>query len=278
MELEQFCENAREELRQLYGKVKRHPLTCLGCIIVIIIFVFLLIALPYWRVTKFGITNPKDLADAENSYRATLAQILGGGAVLIGIYFAWKNLEVTKNTLNYNIKSTQKSLEIAHEGQITERFTRAVDQLGAIDKDGNPAIEIRLGGIYALERIADKSEEYYWPIMEILTSYVRMNSNVNNVSDENILPTNSISMDIQANKSMNGARQRKLSLDTQAVLTILGRRKHVLDDWESKRLNMEQVFFEDGDLKKANFQGARLSEANLRNVNFLEANLTNAVL
>lgn len=113
-------------MRQLYGKVKRHPLTCLGCIIVIIIFVFLLIALPYWRVTKFGITNPKDLADAENSYRATLAQILGGGAVLIGIYFAWKNLEVTKNTLNYNIKSTQKSLEIAHEGQITESFTRGL--------------------------------------------------------------------------------------------------------------------------------------------------------
>jgi hypothetical protein len=66
----------------------------------------------------------------ENSYRATLAQILGGIAVGIGIYFAWGNL-IT-----------------AREGQITERFTRAIDQLG------NPSIEIRLGGIYALERIS----------------------------------------------------------------------------------------------------------------------------
>jgi hypothetical protein len=33
--------------------------------------------------------EPKDLAEMENSYRATLAQILGGIAVGIEIYFAW---------------------------------------------------------------------------------------------------------------------------------------------------------------------------------------------
>ena len=37
-------------------------------------------------------------------------------------------------------------------------------------------MEIRLGGIYALERISMESEDYYWPIMEILTAYVRKNS------------------------------------------------------------------------------------------------------
>jgi hypothetical protein len=120
--------------------------------------VLLLLALqyiPHYQVAQFNITNQKDLADAENSYRATLAQILGGSAVAIGIYFAWGNL-IT-----------------AREGQITERFTRAIDQLGAVDKDGNPAIEIRLGGIYALERIVKEPEKDYWPIMEILTAYIR---------------------------------------------------------------------------------------------------------
>ena len=38
--------------------------------------------------------------------------------------------------------TTQPNLNVSQEGQITERFTRAIDQLG------NPAIEIRLGGIY----------------------------------------------------------------------------------------------------------------------------------
>ena len=39
-------------------------------------------------------------------------------------------------------------------------------------------MEIRLGGIYALERISNESEKDYWPIMEILTAYVRKNSSV----------------------------------------------------------------------------------------------------
>jgi hypothetical protein len=66
--------------------------------------------------------------------------------------------------------STWRTLQVNREGQITERFTQAIDQLGATDDKGNKLFEIRLGGIYALERIARESEEDYWPIMEILTA------------------------------------------------------------------------------------------------------------
>ena len=60
----------------------------------------------------------------------------------------------------------------------TERFTRAIDQLGATDdKEGEPKLEIRLGAIYALERIArDSPERDYATIMEVLTAYVRDNA------------------------------------------------------------------------------------------------------
>jgi hypothetical protein len=34
-------------------------------------------------------------------------------------------------------------------------------------------MEIRLGGIYALEGVSQESDEYYWPIMEIFIAYVR---------------------------------------------------------------------------------------------------------
>ncbi|MCA1666553.1 MAG: hypothetical protein LC793_03970, partial [Thermomicrobia bacterium] len=59
---------------------------------------------------------------------------------------------------------------VAREGQITERFTRAIDQLGS-EKD-----EIRLGAIYALERIAKDSRSYQDSIMDILAAYVRRDS------------------------------------------------------------------------------------------------------
>jgi hypothetical protein len=54
----------------------------------------------------------------------------------------------------------------------TERFTRAFDQLGATDDEGGKLFEIRIGGIYAFERIARESEEDYWPIMEFNFSHL----------------------------------------------------------------------------------------------------------
>jgi hypothetical protein len=84
--------------------------------------------------------------------------MLGGIAIGIGLYFTWKKILISQ------------------DGQITERFTRAVDQLGALDQNGNPAFEIRLGRIYALDRISKESEKDSYPIMEILTAYIRKNS------------------------------------------------------------------------------------------------------
>jgi hypothetical protein len=50
---------------------------------------------------------------------------------------------------------------------VTERYTRAIEQLGS-DK-----IDIRLGGIYSLERIATDSTRDHPTIMEVLTAFIR---------------------------------------------------------------------------------------------------------
>jgi len=51
---------------------------------------------------------PTDRAKAVNDIRTTLLQGLGGAALLVGAYFTWRQLQ------------------IAREGQLTERFTTAV--------------------------------------------------------------------------------------------------------------------------------------------------------
>jgi hypothetical protein len=51
--------------------------------------------------------------------------------------------------------------------RITESFSKAVEQLGS-DK-----LEVRLGGIYSLERISKESPDDYWTVMENLTAFVR---------------------------------------------------------------------------------------------------------
>jgi hypothetical protein len=69
-----------------------------------------------------------------------------------------------------HLKAAQDQLVIAQEGQITERFTRAVDQLGS------DQLVVRLGGIYALERIAMNSPRDAATIAEVLSSYIRQHA------------------------------------------------------------------------------------------------------
>ncbi|MDT5082421.1 MAG: hypothetical protein QOJ80_7058, partial [Mycobacterium sp.] len=43
---------------------------------------------------------------------------------------------------------SQQAQVITEQGQVTDRFTKAVEQLGSEDK-----VNVRLGGIYSLERL-----------------------------------------------------------------------------------------------------------------------------
>ena len=70
-------------------------------------------------------------------------------------------------------KATQENIRIAQQGQIADRFTKAIANFG----DGR--MEVWLGGVYSLERIAADSPEYHWQIMEILTTYVRTHAKRN---------------------------------------------------------------------------------------------------
>ena len=254
------------ELREAYEKYKKFKIPSLSvicekasqysktCLLIIVIFlltsIYLMQQIPHWQVALFGINNSTEVAQLENSYRATLAQILGGSAVAVGIYFAWRNIK------------------IAQEGQITERFTRAVDQLG------NKKIGIRLGGIYALERIASESEKDYWPIMEILTAYVRMSSSVDKSRCANFSTIFPLSMDIQnceiAKKEL--LDMNKLS-DIQAALTILGRRKHTYKNGESEKLNLCMTNLGMTNLAMAHFEGANFAMAHLEGTNLTQAHL-----
>ena len=57
--------------------------------------------------------------------------------------------------------------EADRQRRITESFSKAIEQLGS-DK-----LEVRLGGIYALERISQESPQDHWTVMENLTAFVR---------------------------------------------------------------------------------------------------------
>ena len=57
--------------------------------------------------------------------------------------------------------------EADRQRRIVETFSKAVEQLGS-DK-----LEVRVGAIFALERLSKESPDDYWIVMEVLTAFVR---------------------------------------------------------------------------------------------------------
>lgn len=83
--------------------------------LVILLAAFSLLWLPLWQVSQYQINNTTEQATLENQFRTTLAQIIGGGAVAIGIYFTWKNVKVAQATLATNQKNAQDNLKLAQD-------------------------------------------------------------------------------------------------------------------------------------------------------------------
>ena len=155
-----------------------------------------------------------------------------------------------------NLELANKTLELAKEGQVAERFAKAIKQLRATDDRGNPKLNLRSGGIYALERIAHDFEKDHWAIMEVLTAYVRKHSQWKEIE----LPeTNPITTDIEA------------------ILTVIRRR-----NWHYEKsdqiLDLHGTNLHDANLEGAYLRGADLRGAYLRRTNLRSAYLRDALL
>jgi len=114
-------------------------------------------------------------------------------------------------------------------------------------------MEIRLGGIYALERISTESEEDYWPIMEILNAYIRQNSSI----------------------ETEEVKKNKVSMDIQAVLTVIRRREDPANDGKYISFDLQKTYLREANLEGTNLENSNLEDAYLERANPKEAkNLT----
>jgi hypothetical protein len=136
--------------------VAAHPLF-VG-IVLLTLFYLLLWKLPRRYVST--VPEEKDRVDLEWKARQTMAQLVGGAFLLSGLFFTAKILQLS-----------QQTLQTSQEGQITDRFGKAVAQLG------DDKLIIRMGGIYSLSRIAkDSAEKDSQTVLNVLTAFVRENA------------------------------------------------------------------------------------------------------
>jgi uncharacterized protein YjbI with pentapeptide repeats len=238
--------------------------------------VYLLWKVPQWQAAAWarsGSSNPRELFQIENESRGTLGQILSGVAVLTGLIFAWQQLGQTSD-----------NLRVSEEGQITDRFSRAVDQLGS------DQFTIRLGGIYALERIARDSPRDYEPVMEVLTAFARQQSPLPRAGAGTPLAAVSgeIPLDVLAVFKVIGRRtpaQIETELEEGGCLDLTGISAvgANLADYDLRntcwdRSDLRGAIVARADLSQATFVGANLQQANLDSVVAVGADFNNANL
>ena len=232
----------------------------------------------------------------------------------------------------------QRQADIAEQGQITERINKAVGNLGATrsvkrhrissggfkryekDEHGKldytkpiledftePNLEVRIGAIYALERLAQDSLRDHVQIMEILTAYIRENAKAEGADtfpepDWGPLPddatdderkaheearTKRFTHSIFESKAWKWARKLKCRTDTQAALTVIGRRNaeqkarekaDIRQSDDGYRLDLRETNLQGTDLSNLDFTNALMTRARLEGANFRRAQLVGANL
>jgi hypothetical protein len=167
-------------------------------------------------------------------------------------------------------------------GQITDRLSAAIDELG---QSGADKVENRLGAVYALRRLMIDSPEDEPNVIQVLVTFIRIQSPVPN--------------GLVAAADASYKEPKPSSADVVAALVVLGRRpdpgvsQNQVVDLRGSRLAAQSALasdvffyrtylafadFREADLRKANFHFADLSGANLRDVQLKGANLIGARL
>ncbi len=231
----------------------------IGIMMVLALAIVSVIALtwniPQWLVSPSESLSSQELSTLLFETRSSLILIIAAVAGLFGLYLIYLRMI-----------AIEKSIQITNEVQIADRFSHAVEQLGTYK------LEVQLGGIFTLEKIASESEKDHWIIMEILTAYVRENAPV--IGDAH-------DSDHQNNieNDRDSFKQKRLATNIQAILSVIGRRKWLAEEVEQKHfLNLRKTNLKYADLKGAWLIGANFRGTNLEKANLMGANLAGAFL
>ena len=225
--------------------------------------------------------DPTAIRDLSYAIAVLLGVLVAASTVPFALIRVWIN-DRTIKAAERSTAAAERTTNAAEQGLITDQINTAVTGLG-VEKtvkqtapDGNVTentdanIEVRLGAVYALERISQDSDRDHMQIMEILCAYIRTNAPLD--------PETSMS-------------RKEPRADIQAALTVIGRRApdkialertkgFVLDLLEA---DLRGADLQDGDFAQAqfwrgNFQFAVLTRTNLKGADLWDANLSDAHL
>ena len=209
-------------------------------------------AFEHWGWLQGDAGNP----ESNSTTLRNVALIIGGVVALV--LALWRGI-----VAGHQADAAQQQVELGQQDLLNERYQKGAEMLG------NEVLAVRMGGIYALKRLAEEHpEQYYLQIMDLLCAFVR------HPTEDKMIETS------------QGRRPPKLREDVAVVIEIIRKRNENLVAVEKAndfRLDINHADLRGADLRaadlsSANLQGADLSNAYLPQVDLSDANLQGATL
>jgi Pentapeptide repeats (8 copies) len=209
--------------------------------------------------------SASDAASQASVIVAITVAAIGAVATFVVGYL---NFRAQRRAQEWQERQGNQQLELALSSQMTDRFTKAIDQLGS------PVKAVRIGGIFALERMArdslrDASAMYtLQSIAYTLATFVREAQPVAGIRDRSYIPMLKIrAPDVQAAMTVlcrSPLCDSRANADSADLLN---------SNRTDLRLDLSRV-----DLRRASLSGAHLEGVNLWGSRLEGANLRGACL
>ncbi|MDG9712637.1 pentapeptide repeat-containing protein [Streptomyces sp. DH10] len=147
--------------------------------------------------------------------------------------------------------ATKQTEHDANERRVTELYTKAVEQLGSSQAP------VRLGGLYALERLGQTAPDHRQTIVDVICAYLRMPFTPPTAPSQQGQPHQELLVRVAA--------QRILTAHVRDVRPMKQRQSTPLGDrfWEGMRIDLANA-----DLTECSFDKWHVAEANFSNARF----------
>ncbi|WP_230421430.1 pentapeptide repeat-containing protein [Actinomadura soli] len=205
-----------------------------------------------------------------NSLVLLAGVVLGGGSLLA--------TALTLRTGQAELRTSRENVRTLQEGQVTERYTKAVEQLGSGRR------EVRAAAVYALERVAKDSPRDRLAIRDVLAVFVREHARPAPAAQRAQVPAApttdvAAAMAVMARRPADppGAPQMDLHRIGVPFLRLTSPASLAGTDLAGSDLrgaHLDRVDLRGANLELVELLGAELPGANLRDANLRGADLT----
>ena len=227
----------------------------------------------WWR---WDWLHPEASTTVSNSETLRNVGLLLGGALAF-VFAGWRAWVAERQasaaqaqaaTAQAQFATAQAQVSIAQQSLLNERYQRGAEMLGTL------TLAVRLGGIFALRRLAEEHpEQYHIQIMELFCAFARH-------------PTKDSSIESGSNIHEEDNNERTLRADVQDVMRAIGTRSSAGLSLEHdhkitlylRDARLDHLQVQDAILSGAWLTNANLSGAGLRGANLSSARLRQAIL